>query len=257
MIHLRASISALPRPRARTIFLAMLALLVPLPAFALNGGSTAGPSGPAEIAVSVSRGDCGLAETQIVCELSASWSAVEDADYYTISVTRADGSVVDYGQSTGTGTSLWVPYVGAGTYSVQIDAWGTPEDDSKPAEVIARDRAMSTTTTGERQPAMADGAGPAQGEGAHDGAGEQPVAPDAAAPGAGEEPGTPHTDPVCEEPETEPEPEMEPDPGTETPAGEEGVGDGDELEPETAAVSAETEAALAAEAELPESVSCP
>jgi hypothetical protein len=253
MIHLRASLSALPQPRARTILLAMLALLVPLPAFALNGGSTAGSSGPAEIAVSVSRGDCGLAETQIVCELSATWSAVEDADYYTISVTRADGSVVDYGQSTSTGTSLWVPYVGAGTYSVQIDAWGTPEDDSKPAEVIARDRAMSTTAGGEREPAMAEGAGPESGEGAHDGAGEQPVAPEAEAPGAGEEPGTPHTDPVCEEPEPEPEPE----PGTETPTGEEADGDGEELEPETAAVSAETEAALAAEAELPESVSCP
>lgn len=255
MIHLSASISALPRPRARTILLAMLALLVPLPAFALNGDSTAGSgAGPAEIAVSVARGDCGLAETQIVCELDASWSAVEDADYYTVSVIRADGSVVDYGQSTGTGTSLWVPYVGAGTYSVQIDAWGTPEDDSEPAEVIARDRAMSTTGGEDQEPGMGGGTdGLAQGEGGHDGAGEQPVAPDAETPDGGEEPAPPHTDPACEEPEPEPVPE----PGTEAPAGDEDGEDGDEVEPETAAVSAETQAALEAEAELPESVSCP
>ena len=236
--------------RLRTVVLALLALLVPLPALALNGDAP-DPGAPVGIAVSVGLGDCGLAEAQIVCELDASWSAVEDADYYTVSVTRADGSVVDYGQSTGTAMSMWVPYVGAGSYSVRVSAWGTPEGEQK-ARVIARDRAFSTGS-GDDAAMDAGGAEPGAAEGGHASAGEQPMGPGAEVPDdQAETPAEPPADPACEEPEPEPTPVPEP------PADDASSGSpGETVAPETAAVSAETQAALEDQAELPDSVSCP
>lgn len=235
-------------PRRRTILLTMLALLVPLPAFALT--EDGGPAGPVEIAVSASLGGCGLAETQIVCQIDASWSAVEDADYYTLSVTRADGSVVDYGQSAGTGTSMWVPYVGSGTYSVEVVAWGTPAEEAK-AQVIARDRATSQTETA--RPAMTDADEAAPGERGHQAAGPGTV-PVTGEP-AGEDPdAAPEPELVCEEPTPEPAPEpVEP---PDEVAEDAGAATG-EVAPETEEVSATTQADLEAEAELPDSVSCP
>ena len=234
--------------RLRTVMLTLLALLVPLPALALNGDSSESRA-PVGIAVSVGLGDCGLAEAQIVCGLDASWSAVEDANYYTVSVTRADGSVVDYGQSTGTAMSVWVPYVGAGSYSVQVSAWGTPSGEEK-ARVIARDRAFST---GDGDEAAMDtgGAEPGAAEGGHANAGEQPMgpgAPDDEAETPEEPPADP--EPVCEEPEPAPAPVP---PADDTSSG----APGESVAPETAAVSAETQATLEDQAELPDSVSCP
>ena len=80
-----------------------------------------------------------------MCQIDAGWNSLEGADSYSVSVTSADGSVIDMGETTGQGTSVWVPYVGSGTYSVSVAAWGTPpgeEDDGTP-EVIARDSSMS------------------------------------------------------------------------------------------------------------------
>jgi hypothetical protein len=124
--------------RVRIVGLSLLALGVPAFAF---GGEQA-PS-PGSLSVSASLGGCGLANATIVCEIDASWSALDGAEYYTVSVTRADGSVVDAGQSSGTSRSIYVPYVGPGTYSVQVSAWGTPPGEDQ-AEVLARDKSMST-----------------------------------------------------------------------------------------------------------------
>ena len=62
-----------------------------------------------------------------------------------MSVTSPNGSVVDQGETSGQGSSVWVPYVGPGTYSVTVTAYGTPpgeEDDGDP-EVIARESSLS------------------------------------------------------------------------------------------------------------------
>lgn len=205
----------------RTLVLALIALAVPLPALALNDGKPE-PAGlaPVEMTVSASLGECGLVDTQIVCQIDASWDAVEGADYYTVSVTRADGSVVDYGETSATGTSLWVGYVGSGTYSVEVAAWGSPEDDAKP-RVIARDKALSTASGGDAQgrprtgPALAGDADPDDSEGGHGQAGEAPVAGEVSpAPGGGKEPAA---ESPCEEAaNVEP---GEPAPDTDTQAG--------------------------------------
>lgn len=236
----------------RAMLLALLALLVPLPAFALNDGSS-DDGAPAAIAVSASLGDCGLADTQIVCQINASWNAVQDADYYSLSVTRADGSVVDYGQSSGTGTSVWVPYVGPGTYSIEVAAWGTPAEEGKP-HVIVRDEAFSTGRMS--RPAMRAEAAPAAAGDSREQSspGDQPAAEEPGAAGPGEKP---VPEPACD-------PDGDSDTGTEsdeTEAGaDEATGERAEdaaPEPETESVTAETQAALEAEAELPESVTCP
>ena len=130
--------------RKRILGLALIALAVPFPALALEGGGVEASGSPG-LTVTASLNSCGLAGSQIMCQIDAGWNSLEGADSYSVSVTSADGSVIDMGETTGQGTSVWVPYVGSGTYSVSVTAWGTPpgeEDDGSP-EVIARDSSMS------------------------------------------------------------------------------------------------------------------
>ena len=148
--------------RFRILGLTLLALAVPTFAF---GGEEA-PSGPQALSVSASLGGCGLANSAIVCQINVSWDALEGADYYTVSVTRPDGSVLDLGQGGGAGRTLFVPYVGSGSYSVQVAAWGTPPGEDEP-EVLAHEQALSTDSDDRRAGAVASepgGSGPA-GEG--------------------------------------------------------------------------------------------
>lgn len=120
----------------RPLLYALLALAVPLPALAIGGGE---PAGPASLSVSASLGGCGLASTSIMCEIDASWNSLEEADSYTASVTAPDGSVTDFGSVGAGSASVYVPYVGDGTYSVQVTAWGQPEEPGSEPEVIARE----------------------------------------------------------------------------------------------------------------------
>jgi hypothetical protein len=155
-----------------------------------------------DLGVSASLGGCGLAETQIVCRIDASWSSAEGADYYTVSVTRPDGSVVDLGQSTGTSRSIYVPYVGPGSYSIEVAAWGTPPDEDDP-EVIVREDALSTGSQTLRESARgaqrvsAPGGGRSTDEAAEQAASEPPAAVPAP---AGEERPVCYPDPVDEQP---------------------------------------------------------
>jgi hypothetical protein len=125
--------------RNRILGLALIALAVPFPALALDGGG-AQETGSPGLSVTASLDSCGLAGSQIMCKIDAGWNTLEGAETFSVSVTSADGSVVDMGETTGQGTSVWVPYAGSGSYSVEVTAWGTPpgeEDDGRP-EVIAR-----------------------------------------------------------------------------------------------------------------------
>lgn len=122
--------------RKRIVALALVALAVPFPALAIDGDG-AGP-GPQALSVSASLDHCGVAETQILCKIDAGWNAIEGAESYAVSVTSADGSVIDQGRTSGHATSVWVAYAGPGTYTVAVTAWGTPPGEEKP-EVIARD----------------------------------------------------------------------------------------------------------------------
>ncbi len=189
--------------RLRIIGLTLLALAVPTVAF---GGEEA-PSGPQSLSVSASLGSCGLANAAIVCQIDASWNALEGADYYTVSVTRPDGSVLDLGQAAGTSRTLFVSYVGSGSYSVQVAAWGTPPGEDEP-EVLARENALSAGD-GRRDRAVAsepEGSGPA-GEGRSTDASTASGAPE----GDDEVVATPTVElPECaEEPEDEGEPTAE------------------------------------------------
>jgi hypothetical protein len=110
------------------MLLALLALAAPAYAIsddAYNQLTTT--AGPAAISVSTSLDSCGVMDDGIVCKLDVSFNSVPNADTYSATVTRADGSVIDYGSVSPGGTSLWVPYVGAGNYSVKITAYGEPE----------------------------------------------------------------------------------------------------------------------------------
>jgi hypothetical protein len=208
--------------------LAALALCVPLPAFALSGGDPA-PETAGTLGVSASLDSCGIAGSSVVCKIDASWNSVEGATSYNAEVTSPDGSVVDYGDAGGAGTSFWVPYVGPGTYTVTVSAYGDPPGADK-REVLAKD----SSGAGEENPLddpeatslEAEVGSDADGDGAPDGeesAGEDPA----------EEPEP------CEEESAE-----EPDPLA---FDEDGNGE----------LSDEERAKFEAEAELPEDVDCP
>jgi hypothetical protein len=124
--------------RRRSLIYAVLALAVPLPAFALSGG---GSSASADLSVSASLDGCGVLAAQVVCKIDASWNEVDGAKRYTASVTSPDGSVTDYGEVAGTATSFWVPYVGNGTYSVTVSAWGT--DSHGERRLLAKERSRT------------------------------------------------------------------------------------------------------------------
>jgi hypothetical protein len=130
--------------RRRTILYAALALAIPLPALALTGGG-----GDAGLSVEASLAGCGVSGGGIVCEIETSFGSIDGAEYYTASVTAPDGGVTDFGRVAGAGgggTSLWVPYVGNGTYSVTVTAWGEDEQSGGP-KVVDRDRASATNET--------------------------------------------------------------------------------------------------------------
>ena len=218
--------------------MALLALAVPLPALALSGDEPdEGTPAVTSIAVSSSLDSCGTAAATIVCKIDASWSPVAGATRYTASVTRADGSVVDYGEVGAGSQSFWVPYVGNGTYTVTVSAYGTPPGEVK-ASIVARDSSSAGSKAGPGDPAP-DAPGPAAGELDAGDAGEVPE------PGPGPEP----EEPSCEEP-------VEPPAPTEPPVTEEPVAPGDGAGG-ASALSAEAESALSDSAVLPESVDCP
>ena len=219
--------------RRRALIYAALALAVPLPALALSGSG-----GPAELpaqnlTVTASLATCGTAADSIVCKIDASWNQIPGANRYTASVTRADGSVVDFGDVGAGGSSFWVPYVGNGTYTVSVSAYGTPpgaEDD----EVVARDSADAGAEEGRDEETL-ETAGP-------DATGGPAPVDEPVDPGTDPEPEP--EEPTCVTPEPEPEPPT-PDP-TPEPA-EDGA----------TPLSEEASAALDTSAELPDSVECP
>jgi hypothetical protein len=185
--------------RRRTFLYVALALAVPLPAFALTGGDA-----PAGLSVSASLDECGIAASNVVCKIDASWNEVAGADRYTASVSSPDGAVSDYGDVGGTSTSIWVPYVGNGTYTVTVSAWGTPPGADKPV-VVAKQRATTSDTSGRAKPDApqtftnrtgtsdpADGQGAGAGAVPSDPSSDPPPTCDRAAP----QPPAPESDPA-------------------------------------------------------------
>ena len=210
----------------RSLGLALIALAVPFPALALEGGGAEGSGSPG-LTVTASLNSCGLAGSQIMCQIDAGWNSLEGAETYSVSVTSANGSVVDMGETSGQGTSVWVPYVGSGTYSVSVTAYGTPpgEEDDGSLEVIAKDSSMSGGAidgVAKSPPPLA---------GSDDGRDDEGAEPTGEEPVTDEIPEVPRDEtPVCEEPATE-EPPVPDVPDTES-ASDDGDGPAAAAEPE-------------------------
>lgn len=225
--------------RGRALIYAALALAVPLPALAISGDDTAeAPPAPETLTVSASLDSCGTATDTIVCKIDASWNEITGADRYTASVTRADGSVVDFGDVGAGGSSFWVPYVGNGTYTVTVSVYGTLPGSKKP-ERIARDSSAADEDAPQEQTLSTPGA---------DATG---VATDEDPDGTDPDPGTDPDEPTCEEPEPEPDPEP---PAPVTPGDPDAPNTSDAA---AAPLSEKASAQLDTSAELPESVDCP
>ena len=86
--------------RRRALLLTLLALAAPLPAFAISDQAlkpVSAEPGPAALSVSASLDSCGVLSNEVVCKIDVSFNPLANADSYSASVTRADGSVIDYG----------------------------------------------------------------------------------------------------------------------------------------------------------------
>jgi hypothetical protein len=212
----------------RILGLALIALAVPFPALALEGGGAEEPRSQG-LTVSASLESCGLADSQIMCKINAGWNSLEGAESYAVSVTSADGSVIDMGETSGQGTSVWVPYAGAGTYSVSVTAWGTPpdeEDDGTP-EIIDR----STTMSGGDVDGVAKSPPAQETDDIREDDGAQPTAEDPVIDD-GALPEDPRDEtPVCEEEPPVSEPRLAPTPESEA-SPREDAEPAEQLEPE-------------------------
>src|SRR5436190_8168265 len=133
--------------RPRLLLYVALALVVPVPALAID--QLGGPeSGSTSLDASASLDSCGLFENQIVCKIDASFNEVDGATSYTASVSAPTGAVSDYGTVGPSGASLWVPYVGNGTYTVEVQAWGNPPSKDKKPRLLASDKAGTGSNEG-------------------------------------------------------------------------------------------------------------
>jgi len=130
------------RPRRILLYL-VLALAVPLPALALTGPSDPPLPRADSLGVAASLDECGLFENAIVCKIDATFNPVQGGKVYRASVSRPDGSSVNYGQiSPGGASSFWVPYAGDGTYTVQVSAYGDVKTYGQ-RDRVAHDRARA------------------------------------------------------------------------------------------------------------------
>jgi hypothetical protein len=168
--------------RKRALLYAALALAVPLPALALPGGS-----GAADLGVEASLGGCGLSGGSIACRIDASFNRVPDAEYYTASVTAANGTVTDLGTVPGGGGSgtasigAWVPYVGNGTYTVTVSAWGY--DERGRAKVVESEDSGAGRDANRKRAGRVEAVPPPE-----EPAAPQPATPEPETPAAPEEP---------------------------------------------------------------------
>jgi hypothetical protein len=197
------------------LLLVLAALVVPLQAGALGGGSAG-----ASLQVSATLDYCGVGANGVNCKIDVSWTGPPEAESYTATATLADGSVVDMGTVGGAGaggsTSIWVPYTGNGIYTVSVSAWGA--DSEGKAEKIGDAKAKVKGQAETEKPPAEKKPPKAEAEKPHTTApGTEPAPPPAsgeAEPPAEPEPatGSPDPDPVPE-PVPAPAPEPDPEPG--------------------------------------------
>ncbi|HEX5954858.1 MAG TPA: hypothetical protein VFY37_02895 [Solirubrobacterales bacterium] len=134
--------------------LELLALAASTPALASADNAmepTDAARGPAALEVSTALDSCGTLSDEVICKLDVSYNTLPEAASYSAAVTRADGSVVDYGGVAPGGTSLWVPYVGSGNYSVRVTAYGAPEQPDGGKEVVSTEVTPTETETEVRE----------------------------------------------------------------------------------------------------------
>lgn len=111
------------RRRWTTLGLAALALALALPA-GTPAKAAAEQAVPVSLSVAASLSSCEVSDFQVRCEFTVSYEPIPGASSYTARVTSPDGSVADLGSVSATGTTFALPYVGDGTYSFRVSAYG-------------------------------------------------------------------------------------------------------------------------------------
>jgi len=183
--------------KPRLLLLALISIIVPLQAGALEGGGrddSAQVTISAPLSVSASLGECGSLAGGASCQVTIGWSGVAGADYYTAAVTSPDGAsmplgTVGSGESGGSAT-VWIPYLGNGSYSISVSAWGYDSEGKpekvgkgksggrKPGKAAAKQaEAVADATAGEPKPGKKSGGKQSGGKSGGSGSGQSPVKP--------------------------------------------------------------------------------
>jgi hypothetical protein len=84
------------------------------------------PSGTASggaISVRASSGGCEASGGGAVCNITASFTGVAGADYYTATVIAPNGASQSFGTVPAGSASVWPQYRGDGVYTIRITAW--------------------------------------------------------------------------------------------------------------------------------------
>ncbi len=166
----------------RVLALALLALVAPIPALALEGGG--GNAAPATLVVTATLERCGTAGGAVICTIEAHWNPLARASSYTVDVTRPDGSAINLGEVRGSSTPLFVPYSGPGVYTVSVTAWGSR--DHVGTTPIAR--ATSAATELKRQPTGSPAPGVGSGQSSDQSLGETTSDPAPTTPAPDQQP---------------------------------------------------------------------
>lgn len=149
-----STVRSLARVPRRALMYAALALCVPLPALAGAGDGSGG------LAVETALEGCAV-KTDLVCEVSASFERLPDADRYTLRVIDPGGGERDFGTVAGAGAgraaaTVPVPYSGSGTYTVVVSAWANADEED---ELVEDGQDSSEDSEGSEEPEEGDGDG--------------------------------------------------------------------------------------------------
>ena len=143
------------------MLLALLALAAPLPAFAISDQAlkpmSADPGPGGAVGLRIARLLRRAHRQRRLQARRLLQPAARTPTATAATVTRADGSVDRLGDVGPGGASIWVPYVGAGTYSVKITAYGRADaaDDADGHGARDRDRRLDGASRPGRRPRSA------------------------------------------------------------------------------------------------------
>lgn len=148
------------------VFQAIIGLALAMLAVGAGGAIARSEPGLAEapesFAVDATFGGCGRAEERIMCRVALGFSGIDGATSYQASVQAPGGGVTFLGSLGPEGGTVWFPYSGDGTYSIDVQALGPGPDGHK--EALGRASTWMSERDGKTSSEVEHGEQPSEGD---------------------------------------------------------------------------------------------